>query len=400
MAARLTVAVAALATIGPASAEAYEPPVTFRGADAPAGHQHADDPTLERANGEQRRNGRAFLAAARRAARERFPTVDAAERLGYRKGPRAAYIGMERQRPGFRSPFVHYRSARYDNDDRVLDPERPEALVYWAPEGIQPVLVGFMFRASALRPAPDPHRVGPLLSWHAHAACDAHAEPGNVLQFAAKHCRSGIAHHGDTQMTHTWLANELRAGYAGAVPARELGIRIPGGRHHHDHSRGPHGHDHGVTVTAAQATVANAWALSLAAPLGAVLLLVRGPRSAVALRFLAILALAGVALTHAVELGAHVESAPYLGVLFSGLIVTSSGLALALAAAWRPRATWAAAILTSAAAIGAYAASRTIGLPGIGDHVGDWSEPAAIVALACEAGVVSLGFMAFAARTR
>ena len=394
MALRLTVAMAALATLGPPSAEAYVPPVTFGGADAPRGHRHADYPALARATGEQRRNGRAFLAAARRAARERFPTVEAAERLGYRKGPRAAYIGMDRRRPGARSPFVHYRSARYDRDGRVLDPERPEALVFWAPRGIRPVLVGFMFRASSLRPPPDPHRVGALLSWHAHAACDERVEPGNALQFAARHCPSGVAHHGETQMTHAWLANDLRAGFAGAVPARELGILIPGGRRHRHHPHGAGEHHHGVAVTAAQATVANAWALSLAAPLGALLLLVHGPRSAAALRFLGILGLAGVAVTHAAEVAAHVEAAPYLAVLFCGLIVTSSALAIALAAAWRPRVTWAAAVAACAAAIAAYAASRTIGLPEIGDHVGQWAEPTAIVALACEAGVVSLGITA------
>jgi hypothetical protein len=399
----MTIAVAATLAVpaGPASAQQYHPPVSFRGAEAPRGHHHASYPALERTNRAQRRNGRAFLAALRRAARARFPTVAAAERRGYRRGPRAAYVGMELQRSSLPSPFVHYRSARYDRDGRVLDPRRPEALVYWAPKGVEPVLVGAMFRAPASRPAPDPHGLGRLLSWHAHAACDARAEPGNALQFAATQCPSGIAHHGATQMTHAWLASELRTGFAGAVPVRALGIFVPGipevygiGRDHHHRGPRAHRHDHGVELTSAQATVANAWALSLATPIGALLLLVHGPRAAVGVRFLAILGLAGVAFTHAVELGAHVESAPYLGVLFCGLIVTCSGLALALAAGRRPRATWAAAVVTCAAAIAAFAVSRTIGLPLIGDHVGEWAEPTAIVALACEAGVVALGLVA------
>jgi hypothetical protein len=412
---RITIAVAAVLAVpvAPAPAEPYHAPATFRGTDAPRGPHHAHYPTLTRTNRTQRRNGRAFLGLIRRAARTLFPTVAAAERLGYRKGPRAAYIGMELQRSRVRSPFVHYGSARYERDDRVLDPERPEALVYWQPRGMEPVLVGFMFRASALRPPPDPYGLGPLLSWHAHAACDPGPELGNPLQFPAVHCPSGIGHHGATQMTHAWLAKTLRAGYAGAVPVRELGILVPGiptayrnaphGRHNHggQDNHGPNAHHHHeVTLTAAQATVANAWAVSLVAPLGALLVLVRGPRRAAAASFLGILSLAGVAVAHAVELSTHVEDAPYLGVLFCGLIVACSGLAIALATAWRPRTTWAAAVTTSTAAIGAYAASRTIGLPQIADHVGDWGEPTAVAALACEVGVISLGLIALRTGTR
>jgi hypothetical protein len=125
-------------------------------------------------------------------------------------------------------------------------------------------------------------------------------------------------------------------------------------------------------------------------------LLVRAPRSAAVLRFLGILCLAGVALAHAVDLGAHVQDAPYLGVLFSGLIAASSGLAIALAAAWRPRFVWSAAVMTSMAAIAGYVVSRTIGLPQIVEHVGEWGEPAGVVALASEAGVVALGLIALA----
>jgi hypothetical protein len=349
----------------------------------------------------------------RSVARERFRTVAAAERLGYRRGPPSAYVGMEHQRAGVRSPFVHYRSVRFERDGRVLDPERPEALVYWEPAGMEPVLVGFMFRASSLRPPPDRHGVGPLLSWHAHAVCDSGAARGNPFQFATEHCPSGVAHHGATQMTHVWLETRLRPGFAGAVPVRELGIYVPGipavyrgGEHAHGAERHEHGgggghrHDHEVALTATQATVANAWAVSLAAPFGALLLLVRAPRGAAVLRFLGVLGLTGVALAHAADLGAHVEDAPYLGVLFCGLIAASSGLAIAVAAGWRPRLTWSAAVTTCAAAIAGYVVSRTIGLPQIADHVGEWGEPAAVVALVCEAGVISLGLTARAMRDR
>ena len=414
----ITVAAVLTVPVSPALGEPYHAPSMLGGADAPPGHHHAHYPDLRRASGGERRRGRALLAAVRRVAGTRFPTVSAAERLGYRKGPPSAYIGMEQQRAGVRSPFVHYRSARYEADGRVLDPLRPEALVYWEPTGMEAVLVGFMFRASSLSPPPDPHGTGPLLTWHAHTACDPEVERGNPLQFRSDRCPSGLAHHGDTQMTHVWLAKGLRAGFAGAVPAREMGIYVPGipavyrgGHRHasashghpgggHDHGARGHRHDHRVALSAAQATVANAWAVSLVAPLGALLLLVRAPRRPAGLPLLGIVCLAGVALAHAVDLGAHVESAPYLGALFCGLIAASSGLAIALAVAWRPRLAWSAAVATSVTAIAGYVVSRTVGLPQIEDHVGEWGEPAALAALACEVGVIALGVTALATRRR
>jgi hypothetical protein len=371
------------------------------------GHEHAAYPELRAASSAERRNGRTLLRAVREAARERFPTLAAARAAGYRRGPRSSYIGMELGDAP--NPFVHYRHSGYAADDRVLDPRRPESLVYWERPGSTPVLVGYMFRSSALAPPPDPHGVGALLNWHAHAACDARREAGNPLQYRAAACPSGWAHHGDTQMTHVWLTDDLRAGFAGAVPVRELGIFIagipalygPGGghaAHGHDHRRGGRGHEHSVSLSPAQAAVANAWLVSLLAPMGAMLLFVRGPRRQAALRLLGILGLAGVAIAHALDLGSHAEHAPYLAVLFCALIATCALLALALAAGWRPAVAWSAAVAVCAGAIGGYVTSRTVGLPQIADHVGDWGEPAAIAALVFEVSVASLGLAALRGR--
>jgi hypothetical protein len=384
----LCIAVAALVLAAPAAPAQYSPRVMLQ--DEP--HDHAAYPDLGRVTAAERRNGRVLLAEVGAAARARFPTLAAARRLGFREGPPSRFLGM-RPGAGSRSPFVHYRNSGYAHDGRVLDPARPEALVYWERESAAPVLVGFMFRASSLRPPPDPHRVGRLLGWHAHARCDPAVEPGNPLQFRTAACPSGIAHHGESQMTHAWLARSLRSGFAEELPARRLGIHVdPALYAAHDH--GGHGHHHGAVLTAGQAAVANAWAVSLAAPLGALLLLARGGRRQAPLRLLGILALAGVAVAHAVDLGAHVDHAPYLAVLFCALIAACALLALALAVEWRTHAAWAAAVAASAGAIGGYVVSRTVGLPGIADHVGDWGEPAAVAAIVCEAAVVALGCFA------
>ena len=60
----------------------------------------------------------------------------------------------------------HADNPRYLEDGRILDPERPETLVYAAgPEG--PVLVGAMFQMPGLD-NPGPQVGGPLTVWHSH----------------------------------------------------------------------------------------------------------------------------------------------------------------------------------------------------------------------------------------
>ena len=61
----------------------------------------------------------------------------------------------------------HASNPAYEHDDRVLDPARPETLVYAvAPDG-RPVLLGAMFLMPSLH-QPGPTIGGPLTVWHAH----------------------------------------------------------------------------------------------------------------------------------------------------------------------------------------------------------------------------------------
>lgn len=97
-----------------------------------------------------------------------------------------------------------------------------------------------------------------------------------------------------------------------------------------------------------------------------------------------------VALTHLVDLPHKLEEAPYIAALFIALIAASLGLALVAAAGSRPQAIWTAIGALNATAIAGYLASRSVGLPGIEDHVGDWLDSAGIIALASETLLVSL----------
>ncbi len=96
--------------------------------------------------------------------------------------------------------------------------------------------------------------------------------------------------------------------------------------------------------------------------------------------------------THIPLIQDHLEEAPYVGWLFIALSVVCIVLAVAIlfvdsASIW---------IISGAvcfAAVVAFLASRTIGLPQIGDDVGNWTEPLGIPAVASEVLMVVLAWV-------
>lgn len=70
----------------------------------------------------------------------------------------------------------------------------------------------------------------------------------------------------------------------------------------------------------------------------------------------------------------HLMEAPYIGVLFATL--SAACIILALLLAFRDNAlVWAVTGALSLVALIAFLASRTVGLPQIGDEIGNWTEP-------------------------
>jgi hypothetical protein len=95
--------------------------------------------------------------------------------------------------------------------------------------------------------------------------------------------------------------------------------------------------------------------------------------------------------THIPLIRMHLEEAPYIGWLFIALSVVCLVLAVAILFVDNPG-IWVLSGAVCLAAVVGYLASRTIGLPQIGDDVGNWTEPLGIPAVASEALMVVLAW--------
>ena len=100
-------------------------------------------------------------------------------------------------------------------------------------------------------------------------------------------------------------------------------------------------------------------------------------------RWVAAVLLLVTAGTHVPLIHEHLEEAPYVGALFIALAVVGVGLAV-LVVLWDTPLVWAASGLVTLLAAIAFLLSRTIGLPEIGDDVGNWTEPLGFPAVAAE----------------
>ena len=99
------------------------------------------------------------------------------------------------------------------------------------------------------------------------------------------------------------------------------------------------------------------------------------------------------AATHIPLISMHLEEAYYIGVLFILLSAASVVLAIAVAA-WDTPLVWLATGVVTALAVVAFFVSRTIGLPQIGDDIGNWSEPLGYPAILAEAAAAVLAIVA------
>ena len=116
-------------------------------------------------------------------------------------------------------------------------------------------------------------------------------------------------------------------------------------------------------------------------------------------RTLAVVGLAGVALIHLLDAHDTFLSSPFRGWLYVGLITGSLGTAAILARRSDPRA-WTAALLLPLGAFAAFVWSRTVGLPGGADDIGNWWEPLGLSSLFVEGTLIVLAGAVLAERAR
>ncbi len=122
---------------------------------------------------------------------------------------------------------VHYVNPAYLGDGSVLDPARPEALIY-ANTGRGPVLAAGMYLMN--RPGePGPDVGGCLTRWHTHTDLCFSPEALQVVGFVAGDgtCSQGSISYVPPDMMHVWVVDVPGGPFAhevdGAALARSLG---------------------------------------------------------------------------------------------------------------------------------------------------------------------------------
>ncbi len=146
----------------------------------------------------------ADLAARTRDSLRRYADIHAALAAGYR--PSLLRTGYS----------VHLENKANGSDGRVLDPDRPEMLMYAIADGRATLLsaVYTMPRAGQAGPAPG----GPLTMWHSHNACVSLLPPGFSVVDAYGGCPAFSVAVTMPVMMHVWVVDNPGGPYAEHVP--------------------------------------------------------------------------------------------------------------------------------------------------------------------------------------
>lgn len=199
--------------------------------DHPGERERAD---VEGATEAQRARAGELLAAVHAAARRNLPSYRSARRAGYARSRLSV-----RNRDGTRKLTLHLNRREFYDDGRLVDPERPESLVYWRRARGAPVLAAVMFRAPRLA-VPD-LGAGPITSWHAHTKCvsrRAFRRDPSRRAMGVKCPRGQVARFGVTSMLHVWLLDDIASAFADqpsvATLSAAFGRGLPGAELHPD----------------------------------------------------------------------------------------------------------------------------------------------------------------------
>jgi len=177
------------------------------------GHAHGPDlPDVAAAGAEERARAEALWKASVANA-ERWRDPEAAAAAGFR------FEGRQRA-PDRPVRFLHVPNPAWRADGRVLDPTRPETLVYWRGPSDRLVLVGVMYTAA--RGEPGPTVGGPITRWHDHESCRDPATGAKLGRPVDGTCPDGQVFRRSGEMMHVWFTDDLASAFARRPPLEEL----------------------------------------------------------------------------------------------------------------------------------------------------------------------------------
>jgi hypothetical protein len=185
---------------------------TAGGADAAGTAEHAHGPNLPSvaaASDDERARAEALWRASVAGA-GRWRDQEAATAAGFR------FKGQDEAGSGRPVRFLHVPNPAWRADGRVLDPSRPETLVYWNGPGDRLTLVGVMYTTP--RGTHGPAVGGPITRWHTHESCrdpDTGAKLGRPVDGA---CPQGQVHRRSGEMMHVWFTDDLATAFARRAP--------------------------------------------------------------------------------------------------------------------------------------------------------------------------------------
>jgi hypothetical protein len=197
------------------AAHAHSGPDGPQGPDGTATAEHAHGPNLPdvaAATADERARAEALWRdSIANAERWRDPEAAAAAGFRFRDNSLAANRPVR---------LLHVPNPAWRADGRVLDPARPETLIYWRDPDDRLVLVGVMYTAA--RGQPGPTIGGPITRWHDHESCRDRATGAKLGRPVDGTCPSGQVLRRSGEMMHVWFTDDLATAFARRAPLREL----------------------------------------------------------------------------------------------------------------------------------------------------------------------------------
>ena len=177
-----------------------------------AEHIHGPNlPEVAAASDDERARAEALWKASEANA-ERWRDPDAAAAAGFRLEDEAG--------PGRRVRFLHVPNPAWRADGRVLDPTRPETLVYWNGPGDRLTLVGVMYTAARGAAGPPWAGRSPAGTTTSPAATP---PPGPRLGRPVDGvCPEGQVYRRSGEMMHVWFTDDLATAFARRAPLAAL----------------------------------------------------------------------------------------------------------------------------------------------------------------------------------